>query len=176
MFYTTAGEVFPFKNLMIKKHHSEKNLSGYFSQTQPNGLKTGFIFVRTIFVQNSICSPFLELTPTLQQMPRDVTNISEDWADFCQCQEFWCHFLSFVFSEKCPFWLWEGTLSLSKSLNFYEKTKLKKWHTNSTSKSLLSPWKYSWRLVAFVKVWEWAREKVTIFHFGQKWCAQKSLL
>jgi len=40
---------------------------------------------------------FLELTPTLWQMPRDVTNIPEDLADFCQCQEFWCHFLSFVF-------------------------------------------------------------------------------
>ena len=28
---------------------------------------------------------FLKLTPTLRQMPRDVTNISTDWADFCQC-------------------------------------------------------------------------------------------
>ena len=55
-------------------------------------------FARTIFVQNGKCSPFLQLTPTPWQMPRDVTNISEDWADFCQCQEFWCHFLSFVFS------------------------------------------------------------------------------
>ena len=26
---------------------------------------TGFIFVRTVFVQNGNCSPFLELTPTL---------------------------------------------------------------------------------------------------------------
>ena len=71
--------------------------------------------VAPIFVQNGNCSPFLKLTPTPRQMPRDVTNISEDWADFCQCQEFWCHFLSFVFSEKWPFWLWEGALSLSKS-------------------------------------------------------------
>ena len=39
---------------------------------------SGFIFVRTIFVQNGNCSPFLKLTPTLRQMPRDVTNISED--------------------------------------------------------------------------------------------------
>ena len=28
-------------------------------------LTAGFIFVRTIFVQNGKCSPFLELTPTL---------------------------------------------------------------------------------------------------------------
>ena len=70
------------------------------------------------------CSPFLELTPTPRQMPRDVTNISEDWADFCQCQEFWCHFLSFVFSGKWPFWLWEGALSLSKS-----PLKVKKGHS-----------------------------------------------
>ena len=34
---------------------------------------------------------------------------------FCQCQEFWFHFLSFIFWEKWPFWLWEGALSLSKS-------------------------------------------------------------
>ena len=27
--------------------------------------KAGFIFVRTIFVQNGKCSPFLELTPTI---------------------------------------------------------------------------------------------------------------
>ena len=38
----------------------------------------GFIFVRTIFVQNGNCSPFLELTPTPRQMPRDVMNIFED--------------------------------------------------------------------------------------------------
>ena len=29
---------------------------------------------------------------------RDATNIYKDWADFCQCQEFLCHFLSFGFS------------------------------------------------------------------------------
>ena len=40
--------------------------------------RPGFIFVRTILVQSGKCSPFLELTPTLRQMPRDVTNISED--------------------------------------------------------------------------------------------------
>ena len=45
--------------------------------------------------------------------------------------------------------------------------------TPGTGKSLLSPRKYSWRLVAFVEAWEWAREKVNIFHLGQKWCAQK---
>ena len=28
--------------------------------------------------------------------------------------EFWCHFLNFVFSEKWPFWLWEGALSPSQ--------------------------------------------------------------
>ena len=38
----------------------------------------GFIFVRTIFDQKGNCSPFLKLTPTPRQMPRDVTNISED--------------------------------------------------------------------------------------------------
>ena len=41
-------------------------------------IRTGFIFVRTIFFQKGKCSPFLELTPTLWQMPRDVTNISKD--------------------------------------------------------------------------------------------------
>ena len=35
-------------------------------------------FCHIIFVQNGKCLPFLELTPTLRQMPRDVTNISED--------------------------------------------------------------------------------------------------
>ena len=29
------------------------------------GTKSGFIFVRTIYVQNGKCSPFLELDPTL---------------------------------------------------------------------------------------------------------------
>ena len=42
-----------------------------------SGITQAF-FVRTIFVQNRKWSPFLELTPTLRQMPRDVTNISED--------------------------------------------------------------------------------------------------
>ena len=37
---------------------------------------------------------------------------------FASCQEFWCHFLSFIFSGKWPFWLWEGALSLSKSPNY----------------------------------------------------------
>ena len=40
--------------------------------------KAGFILVLTIFVQNGKCSPFLKLTHTPRQMPRDVTNISED--------------------------------------------------------------------------------------------------
>ena len=61
---------------------------------------TGFIFVHAIFCPKCQCSLFLELTPTLWQMPRDFTNISEDWADFCQCQEFWCLFLTFIFQEK----------------------------------------------------------------------------
>ena len=39
---------------------------------------TDFILVRIIFVQKGKCSPFLKLTPTPRQMPRDVTNISED--------------------------------------------------------------------------------------------------
>ena len=81
-----------------------------------SGLWTsGFIFVCTFFVQKEKCSPFLELTPTLWQMPQDVTNISEDWADFCQCQEFWCHFLSFIFLEWWPFWLWEDASGLKSS-------------------------------------------------------------
>ena len=68
------------------------------------------------------CSPFLELTPTLWQMPRDVTNISEDWADICQCQEFWCHFLSFIFSENGTFSF--GRASQSQKGHFYEKMKM----------------------------------------------------
>ena len=83
---------------------------------------SGFIFVRTVFVQNWKCSPFLKLTPKHWQMPRDVTNISKDWADFCQCQEFWCHFLSFIFSEKWPFWLWEP-LPTKKKMNALNDTK-----------------------------------------------------
>ena len=31
-----------------------------------------------LFVQKGKCPPIVELTPTLLQMPRDVTNISED--------------------------------------------------------------------------------------------------
>ena len=41
-------------------------------------IRSGFIFVRTVFDQKGKCSPFLKLTPTPRQMPRDVTNISED--------------------------------------------------------------------------------------------------
>ena len=98
--------------------------------------KSGFIFVRTIFVHKGKCSLFLELIPTLWQMPWDVTNISEDWADFCQCQEFWCHFLSFALSGKWPFWLWEGALSpsqkaLSKSKRiFLWESECAKWYQN----------------------------------------------
>ena len=40
-------------------------------------LKPGFIFVRTVFVQNGKWSPFLKLIPRPRQMPEDVTNISE---------------------------------------------------------------------------------------------------
>ena len=34
-------------------------------RTRIKALKSGFIFVRTISVQNGKCSPFLKLTPTL---------------------------------------------------------------------------------------------------------------
>ena len=137
-----------------------------------------YFCVCTILVQNGKCSPFLELTPTLWQMSREVMNISEDWADFCQCQEFWCHFLSL---EKWSFWLWEGALSLSKSplkvkraIFPPKRSSRNDTETRGTGKSQLSPRKYSWRLVAFVKVWEWAREKVVnIFFFVQKWHVQK---
>ena len=44
-------------------------------ETSSTTTTAGFIFVRTIFVQNGNCSPFLELTPTPRQMPRDVTDI-----------------------------------------------------------------------------------------------------
>ena len=68
--------------------------------------------------------------------------------------------------------------ALSKSKGtFLRKNECAKWYQNfGNVKSLLSPRKYSWRLVAFVKAWEWAREKENIFHFGQKWCAQKKLV
>ena len=66
-----------------------------------------------IFCPNSKCLPFLWLSPTLWQMPQDVTNIHEDWADFCQCQEFWWHFLSFVLEGKRPFWLFSVGVSFS---------------------------------------------------------------
>jgi len=60
---------------------------------------SGFILCTPFFVENGKCLHFLELTPTLWLLPLDVTNISEDWADFCQCQEFWL--ISWAsFSEK----------------------------------------------------------------------------
>ena len=47
----------------------------------------------------------LSLSRTSTNATRHVTNIFEDRADFCTCQDIWCHFLSFIFSEKWPFWL-----------------------------------------------------------------------
>ena len=41
-------------------------------------IRPGFIFVRTLFVQKGKCSPFLKLTPSLRQMPQDITNIHEE--------------------------------------------------------------------------------------------------
>ena len=81
------------------------------------------------------CSPFLELTPTLWQMPRDITNISEDWADFCQCQEFWCHFLSFDFLENGPFGFERAPSASQKALSkskgtFLHENEFAKWHQN----------------------------------------------
>ena len=45
---------------------------------KPTQGKAGFIFVHTIFIRKGKWSPFLKLTPIPGQMPRDVTNISED--------------------------------------------------------------------------------------------------
>ena len=41
-------------------------------------VKQALFLSALFFVQIGNCSPFLKLTPTLRQMPPDVTNISED--------------------------------------------------------------------------------------------------
>ena len=48
-------------------------------------------------------------------MPRDRLFTRTEQTFFCQCKEFWCHFLGFVLEGKLPSWLWEtGALILSK--------------------------------------------------------------
>ena len=58
---------------IISKHNVDLYITGHDHNMQhwknANGEgigKAGLIFVRTIFVQKGRCSPFLELTPTLQ--------------------------------------------------------------------------------------------------------------
>ena len=63
---------------MIQKNASLSHERGTLCHAHYDISTSGFIFVRTIFVQNGKWSPSLELTPTPRQMPRDVTNISED--------------------------------------------------------------------------------------------------
>ena len=55
--------------LPVGRHPNQEERHRLWKQTS----STGFIFV-----QNGKCSTFLKITPTLRQMPRDVTNISED--------------------------------------------------------------------------------------------------
>ena len=124
-------------------------------------LPQALLFCAPFFVQNGKCSPFLELTPTLWKMPRDVTNISEDWADFCQCQDFWCHFLSLVSSEKITLLALGGRPqplkqpSQSQKCHFYKKMNaLNDTITSAMSKSAKKTnGEYLWLSVAFVEAW-----------------------
>ena len=69
---------------------------------------TQFIFLKEYVVQAVfMCTFFVQWAkvhlfslPQFDKCPQGVTNILEDWADFWQCQEFWCHFLSFALERK----------------------------------------------------------------------------
>ena len=45
--------------------------------------KVSFIFARVISCPQAKCSSILLVFPVLWQLSQDVTNIHEDWADFC---------------------------------------------------------------------------------------------
>ena len=69
-------------------------------------------------------------------MTQDVTNIHEEWDNFCQCQEFWCHFLKLHFWGKMALDCLEtGAFSISKSpvKVFLWENEYDKWHQNSGS-------------------------------------------
>ena len=80
------------------------------------------IWAHYFFHRSYICHPILLIfNPNLhQQMSLDVTNIHGDyWADFCQCQIIWCHFLKASFqkailkSKETFFnWVWKMTPKL----------------------------------------------------------------
>ena len=112
-------------------------------------------------------------------MPLLITNIPHSLQGFWLLPRFG-FIIAFNFSEKCSYWLWEGFLSgwgrplKAKSAIFPRKRSSRNdTKTPGTGKTLLSPRKYLWCLVAFVEAREWAGEKVTIFLLVQKSCAQK---
>ena len=65
MYGLSTLSFFEKENVKSELQDMEKLLPFQFHQHQKCDSRTGFIFVRTIFVQNGKCSPFLELTPTL---------------------------------------------------------------------------------------------------------------
>ena len=75
------------KFLMLALHlaHVVLRLEGLMASVL--SLKYRLYFGVNNFCPNGKCSPFLELT--LWQMSQDVTNIHEDWSEFCNLQEFW---------------------------------------------------------------------------------------
>ena len=119
---------------------------------------------------------------THRQMPQMITNIPCFLRRFCYFWSFGIIHLSDLFSRKNvpfdferAFWEDEGALSKPKGPFFSRKwsSRNDKETPGTAGKSLLGPRKYLWRLLAFIKAWDWAREKVNIFHFRPKWCAQK---
>ena len=67
------------------------------------------------FVQKGKCSLFLSSLQHFDKCHEASQIFSKTEQTFASAQEFWCHFLSFLFSGKWPFWLWEGALSASQS-------------------------------------------------------------
>ena len=59
------GSLVPVEPRRRPYHEGKRITHVAFLKRDPALYMAGFIFVRTIFVQNGNCSPFLELTPTL---------------------------------------------------------------------------------------------------------------
>ena len=110
---------------------------------------------------------------TLWQIPQTITNIPRCLPQILTLPKF-CYHLAHSFSRKnVPFDFERGLFERSwgrppkAKRHIFPKKRSSRSDTKTpgTDKSLLSPRKYSWRLVAFVKVWEWAREKGENFPF-----------